>query len=166
MGGTTHLIKKYANRKLYDTAASRYVTLEAISRLVRDGVDIRVVERDSGRDLTALVLSQIVMTEEKRRDTNGDEGVQERRRTFLGYVRRAGDPGAGEGRLEEIVEAAVERALARFSFPTRRELEALSGQVDELRRRIARAEAGDRPGLPRRGPHMAPPIGEARGRSR
>ena len=52
MAAQKHVIKKYANRKLYDTQTSRYITLEGISKLVRDGCEIQVVERDSGRDLT------------------------------------------------------------------------------------------------------------------
>ena len=66
MAAQKHLIKKYANRKLYDTRTSRYITLEGISQLVREGDDIQVVDRDSGRDLTPLILSQIVVGEEKR----------------------------------------------------------------------------------------------------
>jgi polyhydroxyalkanoate synthesis repressor PhaR len=61
-----HLIKKYANRKLYDTQTSRYITLSGISELVRDGYDIEVVDRETGADLTPLILSQIVLGEEKR----------------------------------------------------------------------------------------------------
>ena len=61
-----HLIKKYANRKLYDTNTSRYITLNGISELVREGYDIEVVDRDTGADLTPLILSQIVLGEEKR----------------------------------------------------------------------------------------------------
>src|SRR2546430_17481003 len=61
-----HLIKKYANRKLYDTRASRYVTLDGIAQLVRDGHEIKVVDRDNGNDLTHVTLSQIVLSEEKR----------------------------------------------------------------------------------------------------
>src|SRR5207237_4974820 len=89
MASQRHLIKKYANRKLYDTQSSRYITLEGISRLVREGHDIQVVERDTGRDLTSLILSQIVMGEEKRVDSNGVENVHERVQALLGYVRRA-----------------------------------------------------------------------------
>jgi len=61
-----HLIKKYANRKLYDTRTSRYITLEGIAQLVRDGHEIEVVDRDNGRDLTQVTLSQVVLSAEKR----------------------------------------------------------------------------------------------------
>ena len=55
-----HLIKKYSNRKLYDTYTRRYITLEDIGRLVREGRDVKVVQRDTGEDLTPAILSQIV----------------------------------------------------------------------------------------------------------
>src|SRR5436309_12757921 len=61
-----HLIKKYANRKLYDTRSSRYITLEGIAQLVREGNEIKVVDRDNGQDLTHLTLSQVVLSGEER----------------------------------------------------------------------------------------------------
>src|SRR5579859_6968971 len=89
MPAQKHLIKKYANRKLYDTQTSRYITLDGISELVRDGHDIQVVDRETGRDLTPLILSQIVMSEEKRGgDANGAERGLERGQALLDYVRR------------------------------------------------------------------------------
>src|SRR2546425_13137921 len=88
MAADRHLIKKYANRKLYDTRTSRYITLAGISRLVREGHDIEGVDRDTGRDLTPLVLSQIVMGEEKRGgEGNGLEVLQDRGQALLEYVR-------------------------------------------------------------------------------
>src|SRR5436190_14978289 len=85
---TRHVIKKYANRKLYDTRTSRYVTLQGISELVRAGHDVQVIERDSGRDLTPLILSQIVTSEEKRTGADNGTTPQERGQTLIGYVRR------------------------------------------------------------------------------
>src|SRR5689334_25048563 len=87
MAAQKHLIKKYANRKLYDTQTSRYITLEGISRLVRDGHDIQVVDRDTGRDLTPLILSQIVVSEEKQGEDDGGT-IQDRGQALFDYVRR------------------------------------------------------------------------------
>ena len=63
----THVIKKYANRKLYDTFSRRYVTLEVIAELLRDGHEVRVVDRTSGEDITAVTLSQILLDLERQR---------------------------------------------------------------------------------------------------
>jgi polyhydroxyalkanoate synthesis repressor PhaR len=55
------LIKKYGNRRLYDTGDSRYVTLDELAAKIRTGVDIRVVDAQSGEDLTQATLTQIVL---------------------------------------------------------------------------------------------------------
>ena len=59
------VIKKYGNRRLYDTAASRYVNLERIAALVRKGAEVRVVDAKTGADLTRATLTQIIMEEAK-----------------------------------------------------------------------------------------------------
>ena len=148
MASERHVIKKYANRKLYDTQNSRYITLEGISKLVRDGHDIQVVERDTGRDLTSLILSQIVMGEEKRVDSNGVENLQDRGQALLGYVRRtlsgsaalvSGEVEERRSELEDLVDSAVERALTRLSIPSRRDIEAINARLDQLERRLQAA---------------------------
>jgi polyhydroxyalkanoate synthesis repressor PhaR len=63
---TERTIKRYSNRKLYDTRDSRYVTLEQIARMIREGDEIRVVENATGQDLTAATMAQIIFEEEKR----------------------------------------------------------------------------------------------------
>jgi polyhydroxyalkanoate synthesis repressor PhaR len=60
------MIKRYANRKLYDTQASRYVTLDQIADLVRAGEDVRVIDNTSKEDLTSVTLAQIIFEEEKK----------------------------------------------------------------------------------------------------
>ncbi len=57
----TTLIKKYGNRRLYDTGESRYVTLEELAAKVRSGIDTRVVDAQTGADLTQATLTQIVL---------------------------------------------------------------------------------------------------------
>ncbi len=59
-------IKRYANRKLYDTDAKRYVTLEAVAELIRQGQEVRVVDHTTGDDITAQIQAQIIFEEEKR----------------------------------------------------------------------------------------------------
>jgi polyhydroxyalkanoate synthesis repressor PhaR len=60
------LIKRYSNRKLYDTERSSYVTLEEISQMVRDGSELRIVDNKSGEDITSVTLAQIVFEQEKK----------------------------------------------------------------------------------------------------
>ena len=61
----TRLIKKYPNRRLYDTAISSYVTLEDVKGLVLDGVDFEVTDAKTGTDLTRTILLQIISEEEE-----------------------------------------------------------------------------------------------------
>jgi len=59
------LIKKYENRRLYDTSRSRYINLEEIAALVRKGHDVRVVDAKTGEDLTRSTLMQIIVDDNK-----------------------------------------------------------------------------------------------------
>lgn len=65
------LIKKYSDRRLYDSTARRYVNLDEIARMIRQGVDVEVVDARSGKDLTRVVLTQIIV--EATRD--GEAGL-------------------------------------------------------------------------------------------
>ena len=60
------IIKKYANRRLYDTESSSYITLEKLAQMVRQKRDFKVVDAKSGEDITRSVLAQIIMEEEAR----------------------------------------------------------------------------------------------------
>lgn len=59
-------IKRYPNRKLYDTEAKQYITLNGIADLIRDGEEIQVVDHTSGEDLTTITLTQIIFEQEKQ----------------------------------------------------------------------------------------------------
>lgn len=61
MAKTSVLIKKYSDRRLYDTSTSRYVTLDDIARMVRGGKDVQVVQARGGKDVTPTVLTQIIV---------------------------------------------------------------------------------------------------------
>ncbi len=139
-----HLIKKYANRKLYDTQTSHYITLEGIADLVRDGHTIQVVDRDSGQDLTQVILSQIVLSEEKRGPARlmdaGADALHDRGQALLDYVRKTlnvpgdlvGQVERRRGDVEAMVDDAIERALRRLRIPSRHDMDRLSQRIDEL----------------------------------
>lgn len=64
--GDTVVIKKYANRRLYNTATSAYVTLEDLAKMVRDGTEFVVFDAKTNDDLTRQILTQIIFEEESR----------------------------------------------------------------------------------------------------
>src|SRR5260370_12212239 len=139
-----HLIKKYANRKLYDTQTSRYITLEGIAELVRDGHEIHAVDRDTGQDLTQVTLSQLVLSAEKRGPARlvdaGADAIHDRGQALLDYVRKTltvpGDlVNQVERRradLEAMVDEAIERALRRLRIPRRRDIDRLNERIDRI----------------------------------
>jgi len=128
------LIKRYGNRKMYDTQASKYVTLERIADLVRSGEDLRIVDNHTGEDLTAVTFAQIIFEEQKKQKPliglpvlrwiiqQGGEALQEimtsvdRGREALGelaqrsmqqlsHAAEAGNPAQGGRRLfDELLE--------------------------------------------------------------
>lgn len=62
------VIKRYTNRKLYDTVESRYVTLDEIAVMVKEGVEVQIVDNRSKEDLTSVTLAQIIFEEEKKQN--------------------------------------------------------------------------------------------------
>src|ERR1700680_1993695 len=68
MNSTPRIIKKYANRRLYDTELSRYITLEEIRQLVLDNVSFRVIEAKTGADITKSTLLLIISEQEESAD--------------------------------------------------------------------------------------------------
>lgn len=60
----TVIIKKYANRRLYNTQSSSYITLDHLSKMTREGIEFRVLDAKSGADITHQILTQIIMEEE------------------------------------------------------------------------------------------------------
>jgi polyhydroxyalkanoate synthesis repressor PhaR len=145
-----HLIKKYANRKLYDTETSRYITLDGIADLVRDGHAIQVVDRDTGQDLTQVILSQIVLEEEKRGPARlmdaGADAIHDRGQALLDYVRKTLNvPGdlvnqveRRRGDLDAMVDEAIERALRRLRIPSRRDIDRMNERIDKLTAELKR----------------------------
>ena len=67
--GDAIIIKKYANRRLYNTASSSYITLDDLARMVRENIEFQVLDAKSGDDITHSILTQIIMDEE----ANGEQ---------------------------------------------------------------------------------------------
>lgn len=66
------LIKRYANRKLYNTDTSRYITLKGIAKLLDDGSEIRVIDNETGEDITQVALSQILVDNKRAKQDPSD----------------------------------------------------------------------------------------------
>jgi polyhydroxyalkanoate synthesis regulator phasin len=144
-----HLIKKYANRKLYDTRTSSYITLEGIAGLVRDGHEIKVVDRETGQDLTQVTLSQIVLSEEKRGPARVVDGsaIHERGQALLDYVRKTLNVPSDlvnqmerrRGDLEGMIDEAIEQALRRLRIPSHTDIDRINKRLDAFSAQLKRA---------------------------
>src|SRR5512138_1065569 len=78
------VIKRYTNRKLYDTVESRYVTLDEIAAMIRAGAEVKVIDNRTREDLTSITLAQIIFEQEKK-------SSQTSLSTLLGLIRQGGD---------------------------------------------------------------------------
>ena len=143
------LVKKYSNRKLYDTSSRRYITLERIGELVRAGESVQVVDRTSGEDLTAVTLSQVVLDNERKRHGAVPEALLQQLvrapgEVFKEAVRQSISAGQNliqqaEERVVQQPEAAIEearRTLQRLKIPGQGEIERLEHRIRELTDRV------------------------------
>jgi polyhydroxyalkanoate synthesis repressor PhaR len=150
-----HLIKKYANRKLYDTRTSRYITLDGIAELVREGHEIKVVDRANGTDLTQLTLSQVVLSHEKRGPARlvdaGGEVIHERGQALLDYVRKTLNVPTDlrnqmERRredLEDRADEAMAAALRRLRIPSHADIDRINARLDRISAQLKRFGAAE-----------------------
>lgn len=111
------IIKKYANRKLYHTNRKQYITLDGIARLIQDGAAVQVIDNESGDDITAAILAQVVLQARGRKSlipTN----------LLTGLIQAGGDTLAG---LRHSVETAL-RMQAAVDLEIGRRLQHLHDQ--------------------------------------
>ena len=141
----TRIIKRYANRKLYDTEHSRYVTLDQISEMIRNGDDVKIVDNKTKEDLTTVTLAQIIFEEEKKQRSflplgamrniiqSGGEWFAEAQRRVQSIL--PGKKKEGEEDVEppppEDESGPVDEALVK-----KRSLAALREWVDHSRQRL------------------------------
>ena len=111
------IIKRYANRKLYDTEHSRYVTLDQISEMIRNGDDVKIVDNKTKEDLTTVTLAQIIFEEEKKQRSFLPLGamrniIQSGGEWFAEAQRRVKDILPGKRKEDGTEDAAPEDAEA------------------------------------------------------
>src|ERR1044072_3018967 len=149
----TRIIKRYANRKLYDTEHSRYVTLDQISEMIRNGDDVKIVDNKTKEDLTTVTLAQIIFEEEKKQRSflplaamrniiqSGGEWFAEAQRrvqSILPGKRKddAADAPAAEAELS-AAETTDENALKKRSLASLREwVDHSKHRLDEWQKQV------------------------------
>lgn len=148
------VIRKYPNRRLYDTSAGRYVNLDDVAALVRQGADVQVLDSKTGEDVTRVVLTQIIVEDAKGRPTglplellrqlimSTDRAGQE---FLMWYLNSAFD---AYQKVQERVQSGLSdvRSAALSPFNIVKGLltpqaAASETELEQLRRRVAELEA-------------------------
>ena len=152
------VIKKYGNRRLYNATDSRYVNLEDIAAFIRQGKDVKVLDARSGRDLTRVILTQIITEDAKEKPTGlplellrqlimaSDEVRQE---FIMWYLKSAFDTyqkvqDAVQSRLGEVQSAILSpvEIMKQFLGGKRPQSPpAAAPELEALRKRVAELEA-------------------------
>jgi len=117
------IIKRYPNRKLYDTEAKQYITLEGIATLIRQGGEVQVLDHATGEDLTAVTLTQVIFEQEKKRSgflpqsvltgliQSGGETMGTLRRTLASSLNMA-------RHVDEEIERRLQALISRGELAT------------------------------------------------
>ncbi len=142
------IIKRYHNRKMYDTSDSCYVTLEDISEMIKLGDEVQVIDNTTKEDLTSVTLAQIIFEEQKKKTHVLPLG------TFKQMIQGGGEAirelvvrGAKElSHVREFVDDKVRPAVENIqSIPTvQAEIEALRKKIDGLEKKLAQHEKRSR----------------------
>ena len=117
------VVKKYANRRLYNTESSSYITLESLAEMVRDGRDFVVYDAKSGEDITRSVLTQIIVEEESKGRAMLPTGFLRQLIGFYGDSMQGMVPNylesamAAFARQQEQVSKTVQQSIAPFLPP-------------------------------------------------
>lgn len=157
MESATVVIKKYGNRRLYDTSGSRYVNLDEIAALIRKGVQVQVVDAKTGEDLTRVTLTQIITEDAKDKPTGLPLELlrqlivasdQTRQEFVMWYLKSAFDTyqsvqDAVQNRLGEMQSAIlspVESVKRLLTGPHSRAAGDNVSELEALRQRVAELE--------------------------
>jgi polyhydroxyalkanoate synthesis repressor PhaR len=170
------LIKRYANRKLYNTETSRYITLKGIEELLDAGQAVRVIDNEGGEDITSVTLSQILVDSERdgrpasgnllsglfqrggdalrKRVDDASEGIEEFKSNLRRLLPKQGREWVAFAPpdFESIVQNAFERVAEMLDLPRRSDIERLSERLERVARAlesVAPDDADEKPVEPR-----------------
>ena len=109
------VIKRYTNRKLYDTVESRYVTLDEIAGMIKEGVEVQIVDNRTKEDLTSVTLAQIIFEEEKKQNQMPlavlREIIRRPGESLTGFIQKEVTPRVAS--IREEAESRLDKLLRR-----------------------------------------------------
>jgi polyhydroxyalkanoate synthesis repressor PhaR len=128
------VIKRYENRKMYDTEKRAYISLEAIAQLIRDDVDIQVIDNVTGKDITTHTLTQVIFEE-------GKKGRNPLSNEMLHDVIRWGNSMIDDGikQVREGIDSLMPESLTRiFDKGSKSDMGELKKRIESLENAIDR----------------------------
>jgi len=163
------IIKKYENRRLYDTTNSRYVNLDEVAEMLREGADVQAVDATTGEDITRLMLTQIIVEGAKDNDSAVPLDLLRQmviatgkvsQEGFLKYMRAIFEMYQNTYRgftqamphfdfLQMMLPPGAKRAEVSQAHPEASEVSELRRRIDELEKHIAISTAKKRKRRPR-----------------
>ena len=151
------VIKRYTNRKLYDTVESRYVTLDEIAEMIKQGAEVKIVDNRSKDDLTSVTLAQIIFEEEKKKNQMPLSVLREIIRhpgeALTGFIQKEVSPRVASFREE--AESRIDRLLRReedgpdFIKASQKAFEDWQRKVDDRVKAVVENVIGNLPALGR-----------------
>ena len=171
------IIKKYANRKLYDTSEKKYVAMNTLAELIKSGEEVMVIDNRNGRDITSVVVSQLLAREKREDDRDDFPGVliQVLRKgggTIMDYAKNADNFKIWIGKS---IDKSINEILGKMNLATRSQIKKLNETIDKLMKKVdhleqlqamkTREPVQNSPKKQRRksGPTGNPPIGDTTG---
>ena len=167
------LIKRYANRKLYNTETSRYITLKGIAELLEQDQEVKVIDNETGEDITSVTLSQILVDTERggrsvpnnllselftkggdaiydalrKGVDDASEGIEEFQRNVRRVINRPDGKewvAFGGPDFEKVVQRALERVAKVLDTPRRSDIEALNRNLERVAEALEKHDADAR----------------------
>ncbi|HON45076.1 MAG: polyhydroxyalkanoate synthesis regulator DNA-binding domain-containing protein [Planctomycetes bacterium] len=149
-----HYIKRYANRKMYDSTLKKYITFEEIEKFVQQNESIQIIDNETNEDITAAILSQIIANRTKKQQRYSSSFFAEILRkgsdSMYGYAKKIvhtigetalsieetitkeNDPNKWEERLDFLMQFILDK----FNIPTRKEFQQLEEKLTKLEKKI------------------------------
>jgi polyhydroxyalkanoate synthesis repressor PhaR len=154
------IIKRYTNRKLYDTVESRYVTLDEIAAMVKQGVEVKIVDNRTKEDLTSVTMAQIIFEEEKKQNQMPLSVLREIIRhpgeSISLFIQKEVSPRVAS--IREGAESTIDKLLRReegqepgpdFIKSSQRIIEEWQQRIEEQVHRVVENVTGNLPALGR-----------------
>jgi polyhydroxyalkanoate synthesis repressor PhaR len=136
------IIKKYANRKLYDTSDKKYVAMNTLADLIKSGEEVTVIDNRNGQDITSVVVSQL-LAREKREDGGDDfpgiliQVLRKGSGTLMDYAKNADNFKVWIGKS---IDKSISEILGKMNLATRSQINKLHETIDDLMKKVEHLE--------------------------